>query len=300
MSAIELTGVTKRFGDITAVDDLDLTVAEGEVYGLIGPNGSGKSTVLNLLLDFIRPTTGRVTVFGHDAQAESLAVRERLGVVPEGYAVYDRLTARQHLEFVYESKAAEGDVDALLERVGLREDADRAAGDYSSGMRKRLILAMALVGDPDLLIFDEPFRGLDPNASLTLRETIVAENDRGSTVLVASHLFEQLEVVCDRVGLLLDGTLVAENSVRAIRTGAGADTLRVLVDDPGRAADAVRDVGGVTEVTVDDDGIGVTCEGDTKTDVLVALVEAGLTVNDVGVREAPIEELFLAHAGDRG
>jgi len=125
MAAIELEGLTKRFGDVVAVDGLDLTVEEGEIFGFLGPNGAGKSTTIDILLDFIRPTGGTATVFGHDAQSEGLAVRNRTGVLPDAYHVYDRLTGRQHVEFAIEMKGVDDDPEALLERVRVADAADR-------------------------------------------------------------------------------------------------------------------------------------------------------------------------------
>jgi len=125
MAAIELEGLTKRFGDVVAVDGLDLTVEEGEIFGFLGPNGAGKSTTIDILLDFIRPTGGTATVLGHDAQSEGLAVRNRTGVLPDAYHVYDRLTGRQHVEFAIEMKGVDDDPEALLERVRVADAADR-------------------------------------------------------------------------------------------------------------------------------------------------------------------------------
>src|SRR6056297_2225364 len=132
MAAIELDGVTKRFEDVTAVSNLSLTVEEGEIFGFLGPNGAGKSTTINVLLDFIRPTAGSASVLGHDAQRETQAIRERVGVLPEGAALYDRLTGREHVEWVAETKHADADPDDILDRVGLGpDDRERRAGGYS-------------------------------------------------------------------------------------------------------------------------------------------------------------------------
>ncbi|MFT4881984.1 MAG: ABC-2 type transport system ATP-binding protein, partial [Salinirussus sp.] len=170
MTAIRTERLTKRFGGLTAVDDLDLTVQEGEVFGFLGPNGAGKSTTINVLLDFVRPTAGTATVLGRDAQAESTAVRERLGVLPEGFALYDRLSGRAHIDLAVDLKDADDDPDAVLERVGLTPAAGgRTAAGYSQGMRQRLALGMALVGNPDLLVLDEPTNGLDPNGAREMR-----------------------------------------------------------------------------------------------------------------------------------
>jgi len=156
MKAIRTEGLTKRLGkDTVAVDDVTLTIAEGEVFGFLGPNGAGKSTTINLLLDFIRPTEGSVEVLGMDAQQRPAAIRERVGVLPEGYGFDDPLSGREYLEWAIRTKNADDDADELLELVGLADDSDRIAGDYSKGMQQRLAFAIALVDDPDLLILDE-------------------------------------------------------------------------------------------------------------------------------------------------
>jgi ABC-2 type transport system ATP-binding protein len=304
MAAIELDGVTKRFEDVTAVSDLSLTVEDGEVFGFLGPNGAGKSTTINILLDFVRPTSGTVTVLGHDAREESVAVRERTGVLPEGFDVYDRLTGRAHVEFAVDSKESDADPDAVLERVGLADAAERKAGGYSKGMRQRLALAMALVGDPDLLILDEPSSGLDPAGAKEMREIVLAEADRGTTVFFSSHILEQVEAVCDRVGILREGELVAVDSIDGLRAASDTDaalevTVGSPVDDDMLAT--VRGLDGVD--TVERDGertLRVACDSDTKTTVVTTLEDDGVTVADFTTREASLEELFLSYTEDGG
>ncbi|WP_276256092.1 ABC transporter ATP-binding protein [Halomontanus rarus] len=304
MAAIELTGLTKRFDDVVAVDDLDLTIEEGEIFGFLGPNGAGKSTTIDILLDFIRPTEGTATVVGYDAQADSLAVRQRIGVLPDDYHTYDRLTGRQHVEFVVESKATETetDVDALLERVGILDAADRKSGGYSKGMRQRLVLAMALVGDPDLLILDEPSTGLDPNGAREMREIIQQENERGTTVFFSSHIMEQVEAICDRVAIINRGRLVAVDTVDGLRNSTEiGTTLHVStagVDDA--ALETVRGFDDVTSASVDGDLLRVTLRGGgaLKFDVLKALDSAGVSIEDFDVEESSLEDLFVRYTTD--
>jgi len=300
MSAIELSRVTKRFGDVTAVRHLDLEVPEGEVYGFLGPNGAGKSTTINLLLDFVRPTSGSVTVLGLDAREDSVAVRRRTGVLPEGFDVYGRLTGRQHVEFAIESKAADDEPDAVLERVGIADAADRRAGGYSKGMRQRLALGMALVGKPDLLVLDEPSTGLDPNGAREMRTIVREEHERGATVFFSSHILGQVEAVCDRVGILRDGQLVAEDTVEGLRDAVGTEArLRVTVDRVADGVlDAVREVEGVSAATADGDRLVVTCVDAAKTGVLGAIEAAGVTVSDFETEEASLEDLFMAYTAD--
>jgi len=298
MAAIELEGVRKQFGEVTALEGVDLTVEEGEIYGFLGPNGAGKSTTINVLLDFVRPTDGTARVLGHDVREESKAIRERTGVLPEGYDVYDRLTGREHLEFVIDSKDAYVDPAELLDRVGLdQEDAERKAGGYSKGMAQRLVLAMALVGEPDLLILEERSSGLDPNGARMMREIVREENERGATVFFSSHILGQVESVCDRVGIIQDGTLIAEDSIENLQEATDVETtLTVVVDEATDAVvSAVRDVAGVTGVDRSADELTVTCSDDIKMAVLNAIEEAGGEVEDFDTHEPSLEELFAAY-----
>ena len=302
MSAIELSGVTKRYGDVVALRDLDMSVESGEVYGFLGPNGAGKSTTIDVLLDFVRPTEGEVRVLGHDARSESVAVRERCGVLPEGFDTYDRLTARQHVRFAVESKAADDDPDALLERVGLGDAVDRRAGGFSKGMTQRLALAMALVGEPDLLILDEPSTGLDPNGAREMRTIVREEADRGATVFFSSHVLGQVEAVCDRVGILRAGELVAVDSVAGLRekSGAGARLEIQTSDADDAAVEAAGAVAGVSEARAEGDRLVVTYEGDAKMDVVNAIESSGATVEDFSTSEASLEDVFAAYTeGER-
>jgi ABC-2 type transport system ATP-binding protein len=302
MAAIELDGVTKRFGGVTALEELSLTVEEGEVFGFLGPNGAGKSTSINIMLDFVRPDAGEVRLLDEPVRREeSATVRDRVGVLPEGFGVYDRLSGRKHLEFAIDSKEADDDPDELLERVGLTGDGGRPAGDYSRGMQQRLVLAMALVGEPDLLVLDEPSTGLDPNGARRMREVVREEAARGATVFFSSHILGQVEAVCDRVGIIRDGEMIAVDSVAGLREASGAESvLEIAVGgDPSAAAlDAVRELGGVSEVRAAGDQVTVTLGGDVrKTAVLDALESAGVEVADFETRETSLEDLFTAYTG---
>ncbi|ELY45175.1 ABC transporter ATP-binding protein [Natronorubrum sulfidifaciens] len=299
MPAIELEGVTKRFGDVVAVDGLDLTVTEGEIFGFLGPNGAGKSTTIDMLLDFIRPTEGTVTVLGHDAQTEGETVRSRTGVLPDAYHVYDRLTGRQHVEFAIEMKGVDDDPEALLERVRVADAADRKAGGYSKGMRQRLVLAMALVGDPDLLVLDEPSTGLDPNGAREMREIIRQENERGTTVFFSSHIMEQVEAVCDRVAIIDGGHLVAVDTIDGLRDATEiGETLYVYVSTlDERVLERVRGLEGVGAAAIDDGRLRVAVDGVSKFAVLHAIDEVA-AVQDFSVVESSLEDLFVRYTNE--
>ena len=301
MTAIEATEVSKRYGTVVALDRVDLTVSEGEIFGFLGPNGAGKSTFINVLLDFVSPSDGSVEIFGHDCHAEGVTARERIGVLPEGYSVFERRTGRQHIEYAIESKDADDDPAAILDRVGLDPaDAERAASDYSKGMAQRLVLGMALVGEPDLLLLDEPTTGLDPNGAAEMRDIIREENDRGATVFFSSHILEQVEAVCDRVGILQDGELVAVDTIEGLRESLGGGTKLVITVDnmENGTLDSVRGIRGVeTAVEREESTLEVTCTNDAKMDILVELHDAGVDVVNFRTEEASLEDMFIEYTG---
>ena len=302
MAAIQIEDVHKTFGDVRALRGVDLDVEEGEVFGFLGPNGAGKSTTINILLDFVRADQGDAEVLGHDAREESVAIRDRTGVLPEGFSLYDRLTARQHLEFAIESKDADNDPYPLLERVGLEDAIDRKAGGYSSGMQQRLALAMALVGDPDLLILDEPTSGLDPNGARELRDIVETEAAGGTTVFFSSHILGQVEKISDRVGIIRDGELVAVDSIEGLRENVGGgSTLVVQVDQvPDDVAHKLKSFDGIDSVSVDGTTLRIGCDDDAKTMVIEELEDLGSTVEDFSTEEAPLEDLFAAYTEGEG
>jgi ABC-2 type transport system ATP-binding protein len=301
MAAIDLDGVTKTFDDVEALRGVDMKVEEGEIFGFLGPNGAGKTTTIDVLLDFVRPTDGTATVLGRDVREESRAIRERTGVLPEGFDVYGRLTGRQHFEFVREAKDADADPDAVRERVGLdAEDFERKAGGYSKGMKQRLVLGMALVGEPDLLILDEPSTGLDPNGARRMREIVREERDRGATVFFSSHILGQVESVCDRVAILQQGEIVAVDTVEGLRDSMGAETvLTVTLAQPVEGVvGAAESVDGVESARTSGEQVVVQCAGDVKMDVLTAVEAAGGDVEDFDTDEASLDELFAAYTED--
>ncbi|MBX0325853.1 ABC transporter ATP-binding protein [Halomicroarcula sp. F13] len=302
MPSIETHGLTKRYGnDVVAVDDLDLTVESGEVFGFLGPNGAGKSTTINMLLDFVRPTAGESRVLGHDPQTNPRAIRERTGVLPEATGFYDGDTARDHLQFATAMKRTTDDPDALLERVGLADAADRPVSGFSKGMRQRLGLAIALVGSPDLLILDEPLGGLDPSGARLLREVVRNERDRGAAVFFSSHIMDQVETVCDRVGIMHDGRLVAVDTIDALHAqSATPETVSLSVETaPQGVTDQLAAISGISEATAENGSIRITCpDPAAKTDAIARLDEEGVPILDIDTEASSLEEVFLTITDD--
>lgn len=298
-AAIETHKLTKRFDNNTvAVDNLDLVVNEGEVFGFLGQNGAGKSTTINLLLDFIRPTTGSATVLGMDTQTHPAAIRDRIGVLPEGYAFDDRFVGREYIEWAIDTKNADDTATALLDRVGLADAADRIASSYSKGMQQRLAFAMALAGDPDLLILDEPSTGLDPTGMQQMRDIIRDCANNGTTVFFSSHLLQQVEAVCDRVGIMRAGELIATDTIDALRTTRGGHTTIELTCATPPPTDTITALDGVATTTVDDQTLTATCTDPTaKVDVVTHVAEQ-TTVLDIISETVSLEELFAELTDD--
>jgi len=297
MTAIEIDGLGKEYGDLTALDGLDLSVETGEVYGFLGPNGAGKSTTINLLLGFLDPSSGSATVLGHDIERESRALRRRIGVLPEAFSPYERLTAREHVKYAADLKDVAVDPDALLDRVGLTEDAwDRSAGGFSTGMEQRLALACALVGDPEVLILDEPSSGLDPRGMAKLRELIREEAADGTTVFFSSHILSEVEAVCDRIGILVDGDLVAEGTIDELRDGTETHSpLDVRVDAVPEGFD-LTDLDGVAAMSVEDSTLSaLVTDAGAKIEV-IRRVDQVAEIRDVISEPASLEALFDRYA----
>ena len=265
MTAIETDGLAKQYGAVTAIRDVTMTVTPGEVYGFLGPNGAGKSTTIAILLDYARPTAGTARIFGMDPQRSQVEIGRRVGVLPERCELYDRLSGRKHLAFAIRAMDATDDPDALLERVGLADAGDRPVGTYSTGMAQRLKLALALVGDPSLLILDEPSSGLDPHGIKRLREIVTAERDRGTAVFFSSHVLEQVEAVCDRIGIMVAGRLVVSGDLESLKADVRPTVqLTVTVDTiPSTLTEALESMPVVTDLHMPGSGTGgVTTDGE--------------------------------------
>ncbi|ELZ79749.1 ABC-type multidrug transport system, ATPase component [Haloferax larsenii JCM 13917] len=302
MPAIQTTNLTKQYPSTVALDSLDLTVPYGSVYGLLGPNGAGKSTTIDLLMDYIRPTRGQARVLGLDPHTDPTAVHSRVGILPDRFGVYATLTGRQHVEFIMDANGVDDDPDALLARVGLADAAETVARTYSKGMQHRLGLAMALVGAPELLILDEPFAGLDPHGVRLVRELIATETARGATVFLSSHLLDQVERVCDHIGLLADGRLVAAGTPAAVREQAGVTPKLVVTLDAGsflsqQVTERARAVAGVSTVAFDSQHrLHVACDDPDAQITVLNAVGAVASINSFEVAHGTIEEAFVAMA----
>ncbi|TFW25235.1 ABC transporter ATP-binding protein [Duganella callida] len=224
---IEFQGLNKVYGGFTAVKPLTLTVRRGEVFGFLGPNGAGKTTTIRMMMGILVPSGGQVLIDGLDCHAEPAEVKRRVGYLPDTPIFYDYLRGREILQFVaemhgYAHTEAVARSARLLAEFGLQEAGEDYAVNYSLGMKKRLGLACAMIHDPAVLILDEPINGLDPRASREVQERLLAAAARGVTIFVSTHLLDMAEKLCDRVGIIHRGQLVATGTLDEIRADASA------------------------------------------------------------------------------
>ena len=294
MTAIETERLTKRYGSDRGIEDVSMSVAEGEVFGLLGPNGAGKTTLIRTLLDLLHPTAGSARLFGLDSRRDSVAIRRRLGNLPGDFAYGPpSLTGREIVELFarLRSVAGLGSAEALAERF--HADLDRPIGQLSRGNRQKIGLLQALFHEPELLILDEPTSGLDPLMQEQFMAVVGEQRARGATVLLSSHDLDEVERVCDRVGIIRDGRLVAVERVADL-VGKSYRRVSLAFAEPVDAADFARQPG-VGDVAARDGRIEFVVAGDLDPVIKAA---ARHSVRDIQVAHPTLEEVFLTYYSD--
>ena len=292
--AVQARGLVKRYGRITAVDRVDLTVQAGDIYGYLGPNGAGKTTTLRMMLGLVTPDAGAVKLFGRDPLVEGVRALDGVAGFVEAPHFYPSLTGRKNLELVaaLDGGDAVARIDDALDTVELADRARDKVGGYSHGMRQRLGLAGALLRDPRLLILDEPATGLDPGGMRDMRLLIRRLADQGITVLLSSHLMAEVEELCDRVVIISRGRVRYEGALdELIATTAGRYELRTT--DDARAAQIAAAQRGIDEVARDARGLTFAAGERAATALSIALGKAGIGIAALVPRTATLEELFF-------
>lgn len=305
MNVIETHGLTKRYRRKTAVDRLDMTVAAGDIYGFVGKNGSGKSTTMKLVAGLARPTAGEVVLFGDpELGGATPSGFSRIGALIESPGLLPGMTARDNLiakALALGMTHAASVADDLLELVGLEPHERCRVKDYSLGMKQRLGLALALVGTPDLLLLDEPFNGLDPEATRAMRLTLVRLNhEHGVTIVISSHVLDQLDRVATRFGVISDGRLTAEFTDDELHARCGS-SVRLRAAGTERALALLEQALPGATFHAEPDG-ALVVSGATIDEVSAACFSAGIEVRELSQQERDIEEYFveLMGAGERG
>ena len=291
--AIVVEHLSKRYGALLAVDDVSFSVAKGEVFAFLGPNGAGKSTTAEIIETIRTPTAGRVTVLGMDVTRSKAKVVRRIGVLPQGFSSFDRITVRESLSYYARVFGCKADVDALMNLTHLRDKADAPFNTLSGGLKQRLGIAAALVNDPEVVFLDEPTTGLDPHARHAVWDVLKGLKHRGKTVFLTTHYMEEAELLADTVAIISKGRIVATGSPARL-TEKHSDHLRLTLGSSDAAAAALIEKMGFEPARTSDESICVQVnDADDVRAILGEIERAGLTVRGIDVRKPNLEEVFL-------
>jgi ABC-2 type transport system ATP-binding protein len=307
-SAIEVQGLSKRFGEVVALDGLDLEVSAGNVFGLLGPNGAGKTTLVRVLATLLEPTSGRASVLGHDVVAEPLAVRRRIGLAGQFAAVDAELTGRENLEMIgrlcrLRAPEARSRAEELLERFGLLDAAERRAGTYSGGMRRRLDLAAGLIGRPPVVLLDEPTTGLDPVSRQELWRIVEELRRDGTTVLLTTQYLDEADRLAQEIAVVDHGRIAAQGTPAQLKSAIGGNVLSVRLVNPSDATEASS---ALAELATDDAARVDAADGEIRLAVASPAVSAEairrldaqrLEIAAVAVEQPSLDDVFLALTG---
>jgi ABC-2 type transport system ATP-binding protein len=312
---IELAGLTKKYGSFTAVDNLDLTIRKGEIFGLLGPNGAGKSTTILMMLGLTDPTSGSVRVCDINSTTNPLEVKRRVGYLPEDVGFYDDFTGLENLIYTARLNSipirkAKEKAERLLEKVGLGNEKLKKAGKYSRGMRQRLGLADVLIKNPEVIILDEPTLGIDPRGVEEFLELIVTlSREEGRTVLLSSHHLHQVQEICDRIGLFVGGRLIAEGDIKSLSQklfseepikiiagislpGPGEANQPEGISVSGTLVNSLKAVSGVINVEAVDNILQISCTCDVTQEIVRTIVGNGAGITFLNKKEYGLNDIY--------
>ena len=301
-NVIEISHLTKQYGGKTAVNDLNLSIRKGEVFGLLGPNGAGKTTTILMLLGLTEPTAGQAKIFGKDCTRNPLEIKSVVGYLPDNTGFYTDMTGRQNLRFTGKMNGLSGEmlekrIDSLLERVGMTKAADQKTGTYSKGMRQRLGVADVLMKDPKVIIMDEPTLGIDPEGMRELLELIRKLSvEDGRTLLISSHQLQQIQQVCDRVGIFVDGRLIASGTLKELEEKIRNDGGYLLELEVQPCDDKVLGVlykqPGVKNITKEGNRFMISSSEDIRGALTAFLGENGYSILHLHQRGGDLDEIY--------
>ena len=288
-NVIEIKNLEKRFGSVQAVKDVSLVVSKGEIFGFLGENGAGKTTTIRCLMDFIRPTSGSISIFGKDSHLESVFLKSKIGFLPGNVRLYDKWTGREHIEFVESLRGKSKFSTVLTERLKLNQDIKFR--NLSSGNKQKLGLILALMNEPELLIMDEPTIGLDPLLQNEIYKILLELKKQGTTIFLSSHNLSEVERICDRAGVIKEGKIIA---IETISNLAEIKMYEVMVKVKEKTAKANFKIAGVEEIQEAGDGLKLKVSGDINP---ILKVISQHEISDIGITRVNLEEVFLKFYG---
>ncbi|HEU65432.1 MAG TPA: ABC transporter ATP-binding protein [Chloroflexi bacterium] len=301
---VETKNLSKHYNGFKAVEDLNLRISEGEIYGFLGPNGAGKTTTTLMLLGLTEPTSGEVRVKGYNSTKEPQRVKRVTAYLPENVGFYEDLSAKRNLRYIAQlngipDRESDGKIDNALDKVGLKEVTDWEVRKFSKGMKQRLGMATVLIKEPVLAILDEPTAGIDPEGARQILDLITKmSHEQGMTVLLASHLLYQVRQICDRVGIISRGRLVAEGTIDKLGAEVlgGKTILDVRVSQPSNElVESVNRMEGVSEVELSGNLLRIKANRDIRGAVSEAVMKSGSTLLELKGQEYSLEEIYLKY-----
>jgi ABC-type multidrug transport system ATPase subunit len=299
---IEVNNLTKFYNGFKAVDNISFQVRKGDIFGFLGPNGAGKTTTIKAMLGLIHTIHGHVKIDGFKIKITGKEFKKRIGYLPEHVAFYPNLTALENLNFYAELKnLTPGECISLIAKFGLAEHAHKKVGKFSAGMIQRLGLARACLGNPMIIVLDEPFAGVDPRGVITIRDTIKKYNKQGVTFFISSHVLSEIQMVCNHVAIINKGALVVKDNIQGL-----SNQLKIkpwlhlkLSSISDKILKAVKKIKGVYKINITGNNLNIMCDPVTKIKVVLAIEKSGGNILNIQTKEPSLEEIFLRYTERR-
>ncbi|MSR90530.1 ABC transporter ATP-binding protein [Inconstantimicrobium porci] len=306
MNAISLKNITKKFDGNIVVDNINLNIEQGEIYGFLGPNGAGKSTTISMICSLIHPTDGDIEIMGTNIKKDSREIKKKIGLVPQNIALYKDFTAYENIKFFAELYGLKGDmlkrrINEALEFTGLMDVKDKKAKTYSGGMQRRLNIACALVHKPQIIIMDEPTVGIDPQSRNHIMNAVKKLNEEGTTIIYTTHYMEEAEALCSKIAIIDKGKIIVEGTKEELKNMiSDKSTLSVTVDDIYKLdVNQIKGVQGVQDVSVKENTLSITSSKEVSNlDKLINTIElSSAKIIDLGFKDISLETVFLSLTG---
>ena len=296
--SIEVNNLVKIYNGVKAVNNVTFHVKTGEIFGFLGPNGAGKTTTMKSILNLIQINEGEIRINGHDIRKEERTAKKYIGYLPEQVAFYENLNALQNLLFYAELKdSTKEECKSLIEEFGLGESINKKVGKYSKGMVQRLGMARAVLGNPSILILDEPSGGLDPRGAVLIRDKIKNLNKKGTTIFISSHILSEIQAVCNRVGIINKGNIVAKDSVAELskKLNLKPKLTIELEDISEKVINAVKKINGVDNVQVINKIMNIICDPNIKSKIILTIEKVGGKIINFYTTEPSLEDVFMKY-----